>query len=400
MLGVPLHLRDTTVNGLRFRAVRPAEIPLAAQQSLEAFGGSPSEQEETQARLRAALDAGELWGMDAGAGLIAHCRLLSVDHFFGGRPVACMDVSGVAVAETYRRRGVATALMESATAWGAHQGLALSLLYPGVVSLYRPLGWEMAGTFPRYSLGAALVGARAEAMRPATTGDEAGIAACHESFASGLNGPGRRRPARWQQLLSGQASYVLDGGDGIEAYVLLYRGAQPGEPADAPPTVDWAATTSRGMRAVAALLASDAVPDSAMVRTPAPEAWASWLDTWSIPSAGGLLWMARPLVLPAALEARGYPAGLAGAVTLAVDDRLLAENRRPWRLEVTGGRGHLVPSTAADVLLDTRAVGPLFTGYRSPQQLALTGLLDGPPAALDLLAAMFGGTPPVALDFF
>lgn len=400
MLGDAVRMRDASVNGLRFRAVRAAEIPLAAQQSLEAFGGQASEQEETEARLRAALEAGELWGMDAGAGLIAHCRLLSVDHFFGGRPVTCMDIGGVAVAEAYRRRGVATALMEAATAWGAHQGLALSLLYPGVVSLYRPLGWEMAGTFPRYTLGSSLVAPRAEAMRPATPADADAIAACHDAFVAGLNGPGRRRPARWQQLLEGQSQHVLDGGDGIEAYVLLYRGAEPGEPPDAPPTVDWAATTSRGMRAVAAVLASDAVPASATVRAPTPDGWAPWLGGWSIPAGSGLLWMARPLVLPAAVAARGYPAGLTGAVTLAIDDRLVSENRGPWRLEVADGRGHLAPSRSADVLLDTCAAGPLFTGFRSPQQLALAGLLDGPPAALDLLGAMFTGTSPVALDFF
>lgn len=387
-------------DGLRFRAVRPAEIPLAAQQSLEAFGGSLSEQEETEGRLRAALEAGELWGMDAGAGLIAHCRLHAVDHFFGGRPVRSMDVGGVAVAPSYRRRGVATALMEGAAAWGAHQGLALSLLYPGVVPLYRRLGWEMAGTFPRYSLSASLEAPRAEAMRPATAVDEAAIVACNQTFAAALNGPGLRRPGRWLHLLNGKAQYVLDGADGIEAYVLLHRGAEPNEPSDAPLTIDWAATTGRGMRAVTALLASDAVPAGSTVRAPLPDAWGAWLGSWELPAGGGLLWMARPLDLRTAVGARGYPAALTGSVTLAVDDRLLAEVRGPWRLEVAGGRGSLEPSGSADVLLDTRAVGPLFTGFRSPAQLALAGLLDGPPASLDVLAAMFAGTPPVALDFF
>ena len=400
MLAEPVRLWDAAMNGLRFRAVRRSEIPLAAQQSLEAFGGAPSEQEETEARLRAALDAGELWGMDAGAGLIAHCRLLSVDHFFGGRAVPCMDVGGVAVAGSYRRRGVAAALMEAAAAWGAHQGLALSLLYPGVVPLYRRLGWEMAGAFPRYNLGPALVAPRAEGMRRATADDHHAIAACHAAFAATLNGPGQRRPARWQQLLGGQSQYVLDGASGVEAYVLLYRGAEPGEPSDAPVTVDWAATTGRGMRAVAALLASDTIPSSATVRSPAPDGWSPWLKAWQVPSASGLLWMARALVLPAAVTARGYPAGVSGTVTLAVDDRLLAEGRGPWRLDVAEGRGHLEAAASADVLLDARAVGPLFTGFRSPQQLALAGLLDGPPAALEVLAAMFAGTPPVALDFF
>ncbi len=58
------------------------------------------------------------------------------------------------------------------------------------------------------------------------------------------------------------------------------------------------------------------------------------------------------------------------------------------------------PCTSADVVLHVRAAGPLFTGFRTAQELAMAGLLDGPPAALETLTAMFAGTPPVAVDFF
>lgn len=395
-----VRMRVARVNGLRFRAVRPAEIAPAARQSLEAFGGSSAEQEATEARFRKALEAGQLWGVDADGALVGHCRLLAVDHFFGGRPVRSLDVGGVAVSAKHRRKGVATALMESAAAWGAHQGMALSLLYPGVPALYRRLGWEMAGTFPRYRLDTPMAVPRAEPMRPAHEDDWPAIAACHEQYASTLNGPGRRSGQQWTRLRGGSAQHVLDGGDGIEAYVLVYRHAEPGERPDGPASVDWAATTFRGMRAVVALLASPAIPDSARVHAPPADTWAPWLDSWGVPDTGGLFWMARPLGFAAAVAARGFPAGVAGAVTLAVDDRLLAEVRGPWRLEVAGCRGTLEPARTADVLMDVRAVGPLFTGFRSPRQLALAGLLDGSAEALDLLGAMFAGPAPVALDFF
>lgn len=388
------------MNGLRFRAVRPAEIPLAAAQSLAAFGGAADEQPEVEQRFRAALDAGELWGVDADGLLVGHCRLLVVDHFFGGRPVRSMDVAGVAVARDRRRQGIATALMESAAAWGAHQGIALSLLFPGVPSLYRRLGWEIAGSFPRYVVGDRLLPPRAEAMRPANPADWPQIEACYERWAATLNGPGRRRAERWERLRDNEAQYVLDGGDGVEAYVLLYRGAEPGENPSGPPTIDWAAATPRGMRAVVGLLAGSTLDSKALVRAPEPVSWAPWTDEWHVPDGSGLYWMARPLVLRAAIAARGFPRGVTGAVTFAVDDTLLAETRGPWRLEVADGRGALEPSLKAAVLMDARAAGPLFTGFRTPQQLALAGLLDGPPAELEVLSAMFGGSPPVALDFF
>ena len=387
------------MNGLRFRAVRPAEVPLAAAQSLAAFGGSAEEQASVEERFRAALEAGELWGVDADGMLVGHCRLLEVEHYFGGQPVGCLDIAGVAVATDRRRRGIATSLMESAAAWGAHRGMALSLLFPGVPSLYRRLGWEHAGTLPRYALGR-LVPPRAEAMRPGAPHDWPAIEACYEQYASTLNGPGRRRPARWAALRQAEACVVLDGGDGIEAYVLVYRRAEPSETASSPPTVHWAATTPRGLRAVVAHLAAGSVPADAVIRGPGPQAWAAWTSTWDVPEGGGLYWMARPLVLANAVAARGFSTAVSGAVTFAVDDRLLVESRGPWRIETANGRGELTPSRDAAVLLDARAVGPLFTGFRTAHVLAAAGLLDGSPDDLDVLTAMFAGSAPVALDFF
>lgn len=397
--GVAVRVREPTVNGLRFRAVRPAEVPFVAAQSLAAFGGSADEQDHVEERFRAALEAGELWGIDADGILVGHCRLLEVEHYFGGRPVRCLDIAGVAVAIERRRQGIATSLMESAAAWGAHRGIAMSLLFPGVPSLYRRLGWEHAGTFPRYTVSD-LVAPRAEPMRSALPDDWPAIEACYDRYASSLNGPGRRRPARWAALRHAQSCSVLDGGDGIEAYVLQYRGAEPGESPSAPPTVDWAATTPRGLRAVVAMLASDTVDAAAMVRAPEPGAWAPWTDSWNVPHGGGLFWMARPLVLANAIAARGFPTPVSASVTFAVDDRLVTESCGPWRLETADGRGVLSPSRDAAVLMDACAVGPLFTGFRTAHELARVGLLDGASDDLDVLTAMFAGSAPVALDFF
>lgn len=387
------------MNGLRFRAVRATEISLAASQSIAAFGSSPDDQGATEERFRAALDAGELWGVDADGILVGHCRLLEVDHYFGGRPVRCLDIAGVAVAGDKRRRGIATSLLESAAAWGAHRGDGLSLLFPGVPALYRRLGWEHAGTFPRYEIGG-LLAPRAEAMRRGTADDWPGIEACYEQYAATINGAGRRRPQRWAALRHAQRCFVLDGGDGIEAYVLTYRGAEPGETSSSPPTVDWAATTPRGMRAVVAHLAGGTLEDGARVRAPEATGWATWTDNWSMPEGGGLYWMARPLVLANAIAARGFSRAVKGSVTFAVDDRLVAEARGPWRLETADGHGELTPSSEAAVLMDARAVGPLFTGFRSADDLARAGLLDGPEDDLEVMGAMFGGSAPVALDFF
>lgn len=382
-----------------FRAVRSHEAALAAEQSLASFGGDPAQLPAIEERFRVASDEGELWGLDADGALIGHCRLSRVDHYFGGRAVPCMEVAGVAVPELHRRRGVATQLMEGAIAWGAHQGLGLTLLFPGATPLYRRLGWEQAGVFPRYRLDTPLAAPPAEPMRPATDDDWPGVASCSDRYVETLSGAARRVPRRWEALRSAESRYVLDGGSGIEAYVLVYRGADPSEGLRAPASVDWAATTPRGVRAVAGLLAGQAL-GPVTLHAPLPFFWSTWSDTWAVPEAGGLYWMARGLQLSRAIEERGFPRGLDASVTFSVLDRFVFESQGPWRLEVAGGRGGLQRAAAADVLLDARAVGPLFTGFRSPSELALAGLLDGPFEALETLQAMFAGPVPVALDFF
>jgi len=381
------------VNGYRFRAVRADEVPLAAEHGHEAFGGDPATRHEREAVYRRHLAAGELWGVeDSDGALVGHCRLLTVDHFFGGRAVTCMDVAGVAVPAALHRRGIGTALMEGAAAWGAHRGLALSLLYGYVPQLYRPLGWEQAGALPEYRLDPGLQVPAAEAMRPARPDDWTAIVACHDRFAQTVHGAGRRTGYRWSRLRDAEA-FVLPGGRGLDAVVLIERD-------DDSPTADWAAVTGRGVRAVLALLTELAAKDDGLVVHSPPDAWAPWTQRWDIPAGAGRYWMARPLLLTAGVASRGFPAAVTAEVTLEVADPLVAENRGAWRLSVGGGRGRLTPAPTADVLLDVRAWGPLFTGFLTPSQLARAGLVDGPDGALADLAAAFAGPPPVMLDFF
>ena len=383
---------------MTFRPVRPDEIGIAVRQYLEAFDVSGGATAEREQQFSTALQEGHLWGVDGAGRLLGHCRLHAVDHMFGGRPVRCMEVVGVAVPEANRRTGVATAMLEGATSWGTHQNLGMSLLFPAVPLLYRRLGWEFAGTLPRTRLPGRVAPPGGDAMRPARHEDLAGVAACHERYIAALTGPGRRDGERWQRLLSGEAAHVLAGGDGIEAYVLRYRGGGPAQGPNA--LVDWAATTPRGLRAVVAHLATDPAAGAAEVCGPLPDAWSLATETWELPASSGLHWMARSLVLRTAIAQRGFPVGLEASVTFEVDDRVVVDSRGPWRLEVAGGRGALTPSRTADVVLDPRALGPLFTGFRTAGQLARAALLDGPDEALATMTAMFAGPPPVLLDFF
>jgi predicted acetyltransferase len=138
----------------------------------------------------------------------------------------------------------------------------------------------------------------------------------------------------------------------------------------------------------------------ATYRGPVPDVWSQYVPEQEAEQVGGLWWMARGLDLPAAVAARGYPAGLSAAVTFTVEDPLLDAARGAWRLEVGGGHGKLAPADDAEVRLDVRAVGPLFSGFRSPAELTLAGLMQGPAGAVARLGAIFAGPTPPLLDFF
>jgi predicted acetyltransferase len=389
------------VNGLTFRPVRPEEVGIAVTQYTGAFGADAGDTGDREAEFRRHLAAGRLWGVDAGGRLVGHCRLRGVDHFFGGRAVRCLEVAGVAVPDEHRRTGVATAMLEGAAAWGSHQNLGLALLFPAVPGLYRRLGWEFAGVFPAASLPTGAQPPAGEPMRLAVAADLPHLAPCHEQYASTLTGPAVRSEQRWRFLLLAEALYVLDGADGLDAYVLLYRGDAdaPEEPAT-PATVYWGATTPRGMRSVAALLARELADRAPIVRGPLPDPLALSAATWDVPAVTGRQWMARTLLVAVAMAGRGFPAAIEADVTFAVADGLVLESSGPWRLQVSRGSGELTPAPSADVVLDARATGPLYTGFRTASQLALAGLLDGPPHAVEVLDALFGGPPPVLLDFF
>lgn len=387
----------------RLRPLRPDEAPQAAARWAVSFGGDPEEAVEVH---RGRIDNGELYGLETdGGSVVGHCRLTNVGHWLGGRLVPTQHVAAVAVAPEHRGRGVAGAMMRAAVELGARGGAGLSLLFPATSLLYRRLGYEHAGTLSRHRLEARHAPLVGPPLRPAHgEPDWAAVRACHAAFAATLHGPGVRPGDRWEQLRAAAYHFVLepeDAAGAIEAYLLYDHVPDPDDWRHQLAVRDWGAVTPRGLRALVGMVGRHrSVVTAATFPGVYPDLWAAFVDEQDVREVGGMWWMARGLDLPAAVAARGFPPGLSGAVTVAVDDPLLPGARGPWRLEVDDGRGRLSPATTARVRLDARAVGPLFTGFRSPRTLSLMGMAAGDPGALDWLGGAFASPAPVLLDFF
>lgn len=384
------------LHAMRLRPLEASEAPHAARRTAISMGAAFDEQ--AVERWRSLIAAGQVWGLEHDDEVLGHTRLLPTEHRFGGDLVSCLDIAGVVVPPEHRRRGVASAMMRQAIAAGTAQGHGLSLLFPATTALYRGLGWELAGTRTRYRVRTRFVPPDGAVMRPADRdSDWAAVKRCREDSLRAVNGPAVRSGITWARLAEVEHRYVLDtpGEPGaIDAYALFDLRTDPGDWQHTLVIADWATRSAAGLQAVAGLVGRSASfgRHAELVDT-VPSRWLAVLPEQDLEHAGGLEWMARALDFGAAVAARGFPRGLAAAVTLGVGEHA-------WRLEIAGGRGQLMPAAGAEVRFEQRGLGPLFTGYRSARELALLGLAQGPEQALAVLDAAFAGPPPVMFDFF
>lgn len=374
-----------------------------ASRAAESFGHEADE--EAVGRWARRVERGEMWAVaDESGTVLAQGRLTLVDHWFGGRLVPTQHVSSLAVPPQHRGAGAGRAFMQAAIERGAEEGAGLSLLFPATTRMYRSLGYEHAGAFTRYRLEAKAAPAIGPTLRRATDADWPAIRRCGDRAAADLSGPPARTEQAWEKLRTAAYHYVLDDPDQdgeVTAYALVSHRREEGSWRYTLVLDDWAAQTGPGHQALVGFVGRHGTfGEAATFRDTVPDRWSPFVPELDVTHVGGIYWMARGLDLGAAVAARGYSPATSGRTTLTVDDPLLPRWHGPWRLEVAGGRGRLEAAETAEVRLDRRAVGPLFTGFRSAEELARLGLVAGPPAALASLSSFFAGPVPVLFDFF
>ena len=113
-------------------------------------------------------------------------------------------------------------------------------------------------------------------------------------------------------------------------------------------------------------------------------------------------WMLRLIDAPAAIAARGWPAGVTVDVPLQLDDADVPRNTGGWRLQVSDGPGKLVPDGADSeaLQLGPRGLAALYAGT-PVATLRLAGLATaGSPTSDGQLDAAFGGAASFMLDYF
>lgn len=333
---------------------------------------------------------------------------LPMGQYFGGRCVPMVGIAAVAVAPEARGRGLALGLMQEAVREMHRDNVPLSCLYPSTQALYRQVGYEQAGHRFRFELDLARIGVtdRAMHLRPVTDDDEPMIRACQRRFAAASDGMLERCELLWKRTrawrgnaYSGFAVAESESAE-IEGYLFLRQTLDPAIFRTDMSLSDLAFTTARAGRRLLGFLADF----GSMVRTvdfhSGPvHPLISLMPQQVYKSEFRFHWMLRVIDAPAAIAARGWPAGLQTALTLRLHDDLIPENRGDWRLTIERGRASLeriaTPDSAAphaappDAELDIRALACLYAGFLSVPQAQITGMVRATPDGLPKLASAF-----------
>lgn len=359
--------------------------------SMRAFG--PADESRVRAILEPVVADGRCLGAFDGDRLAGTALYLDMRQWWYGRAVPMAGVAGVKIAPEDRGRGVGRTLMTALVELMAERGYPLSALYPATMTIYRSLGWEIAGhryeaVLPSRSLFALAkpdVPPRAQLSGPVRRpgpGDAAEvievIGRAHELARD--CGPITRDEATMRTRLTRPGWYA-----DIDKYAYLapdgflaYRWQHGHDEIFVDRVIAASAETTRSLWGLVASNSSVAETVRAQV-SPADPLW--WLlREQDANIAERESWMLRLLDAPAAIAARGFPATDI-SVPLHVTDDLRPANSGRWDLTVRSGTGTLSAGRT-----DHGAVsGPTSAGP--------------PPLALGArgLAALYAGTPVATL---
>jgi predicted acetyltransferase len=366
--------------------------------------------------VRASIEAGAIVGAFDGSRLVGSARFFLMEQWWHGRSMPMAGVAGVKVAPEERGRGVATAMMAALLEQIGERGFPVSVLFPTTSPLYRGAGWEIAGGRYETVLPARSLVALASPDWPATSGtgpapeeplnlrratpaDAAAIAEIESQVHERLRvcGPNTREVWMLRDWLDDVDCFAYMADDGF----LSYRWVDGTHELEVDELVAGSAGTARAFWQI---LASHATTASRITACLAPDDPVMWLTR--DPAAETRLahtWMLRVVDAPAAVAARGYPAGAVVSVRLDITDAARPANSGHWALEVSGGMGSLTrladgPGAAA-FSIGARGFAALFAGV-PVRSLRLAGLVAGGDAAADdVLSSAFGG-PAYMIDRF
>lgn len=367
---------------MEIRELTPDHLDAVLDNRIRAFGPqAEGEAEAWRERVTPMLPEGRYLGAFDGARLMGTARINPYTQWWHGRPVSMGGVASVTVSPEDRGRGVGGRLMRAVVDRAAELGHSVSALYPATTPIYRTLGWEHAGaqhivTLPAEALRT-LRGGTDVTLRRMGPGDAPEVVAVLRRVyaATRASGPLVEDERTWRSRLSDKDCFCYLAGDGY----VIYRWS--GRDIRVDNLVAGSEATARALWSLVGTASSIATSVRACVEPRDPVLWL--LRERSEDEVARVRWMFRVIDLPAAVAARGYPAGVSLDAVVEVEDARRPANSGLWRLCVEAGSG-----SAARLESAARPGAPRFTIG------GLSALFAGvPTATLRRTGRLGGGSP-------
>jgi predicted acetyltransferase len=338
---------------------------------------------------------------------VAGLTLLPLGQWWGGRLLPMGGIALVGTAPEDRGKGTATRIMTAVVREMKESGVPISVLYPAKQTLYRRVGYELAGGRWEISVVAGDVtgGVRHGTVREIRDADRPAVEDAYRRFASRSNGTLDRPDFMWKRLTQPKKErargFLVEGEGGIEGYVYLYESESAHRFRYDLSVTDFVALTEGGARRLLAFLADHGSLGGEI----------GWCGDPSDPVLFHLReqryrqrlffhWMIRIVDPKAALEGRGYPKGIEGKLHFEIEDEVLPENAGRFTVDVSGGRAVVRTGGAGSIRAHVRGLGAIWTGHVKASSARVAGLVDGDDDALAAADAVFGGSPPWMSDAF
>ena len=342
-----------------------------------------------------------------GAVLRAGLCEIPMGQWFGGARVEMLGIAGVAVAPEARGGGIAKRLMHEMLVAARERRVAVSTLYPATMTLYRSVGYELAGSRYRYSAQLLrLPRAQSElALVPLPSSREAEAEAMYRELAREQTGYLDRGGYIWNRVRAPEGvparGLLVEGAHGVEGYVYVKQ-QSTGEWAYDLMVTDLVAKTGAAARRILTFLADHRSTGNR----------AHWFAGSVLPFAFEFpervfdvtltdYWMLRLVHVEAALEQRGYPKSLEAELDLEVEDPTLPANSGRYVLRLAAGQASVERGTGVGrIRIQSRGLAALYTGFATPAALVRAQLLTAGSDDLGLLGAAFGSGAPGLVDHF
>lgn len=348
------------------------------------------------------------------AEVVAVAAEFRLAQWFGGRPVGCSGIWGVATLPEHRGTGLATACIKAILDDARGRGDAVTSLFPALLTPYRRMGYELAGAFAEHRLPLDALPDNGRDLPPVELADRErdlpGIRAAYRTWVEGENGPVEPLDDdHWVRRFLDRPSdetfrAVVVREDGrVTGFAAFTRAVDPG-PLD----------IAFGLKCTLLFGVTGPAWEALFAYFRGHRGLGKWLqwpgppaDPNAIGSAETFLerpfrhdWMLRLLDVPAAFERRGYPA-IDADVVFCVDDPMYPENAGPWRMEVRGGVATVQLDHAESCRsIPVGALSAMYTGYLRPRDAVRLGFLHAEDPSVEAFTRLLSGPDPWCPFFF